>query len=224
MSTHKRELIRKLLALAADPSAAPQEAETAARQAARLMAKHDIDLADLEEEALKAQFDLIQGEAVGCRPGKRNAKEVPPWIGIIAWGIKCYTRTRVSSRGGVVYFRGPREDVELAQWLQGILVEGAYKSSKGQPNPNAYRNGYASAIQGRLKKMVREREQEETGMSCTALVRVQDARQRAMDEAYGPEARGKSSGVKSSADGYNAGLSAAIPRGRPVSQSYLRLN
>ena len=50
------------------------------------------------------------------------------------------------------------------------------------------------------------------------------ARQRAMDEAYGPEARGKSSGVKSSADGYNAGLSAAIPSGRPVSQSYLRLN
>ena len=124
----------------------------------------------------------------------------------------------------MVYFRGPREDVELAQWLQGILVEAAYKSSKGQPNPNAYRNGYASAIQGRFKAMVRERAQEETGMSCTALVRVQDARQRAMDEAYGPEARGKPSGVKSSAEGYQAGQNASIPTGRPVSQSYLRLN
>ena len=220
-----KDKIRKLLALASDPNASDGERDNASRMAARLMAKHDIDLADLEEEALKAQFDLIRGEAVGCRPGKRNAKEVPPWIGIIAWGIKCYTRTRVSSRGGVVYFRGPREDVELAQWLQGILVEGAYKSSKGQPNPNAYRNGYASAIQGRLKKMVREREQVESSEpNQFALVRVQDARQKAMDEAYGPESRGKSSGVKSSADGYNAGLSAAIPSGRPVSQSYLRLN
>ena len=164
MSTHKRELIRKLLALAADPSAAPQEAETAARQAARLMAKHDIDLADLEEEALKAQFDLIQGEAVGCRPGKRDAKEVPPWIGIIAWGIKCYTRTRVSSRGGVVYFRGPREAGPMAP---------EYSSRGGV--------------------------QSQSGA-------------------------GKHSALKQTAEGYQAGQNASIPSGRPVSQSYLRLN
>lgn len=219
-----RDKIRKLLALAADPSAAPQEAETAARQAARLMAKHEIDLSDLEEEELRNQFDLIQGEAVGCRPGKSNAKEVPGWIGIIAWGIKCYTRTRASSGRGVVYFRGPREDVELAQWLQGVLVEGAYKSSKGQPNPGSYRNGYASAIQKRLKDMVLQRAEEEQGMACTALVRVQDARQKMMDEAYGPERQGKSSAVTQSQAGYSAGMSAAIPSGRPVSQSYLRLN
>lgn len=220
-----KDKIRKLLALAADPSAAPQEAETAARQAAALMAKHDIDLADLEEAELRQQFDLTTGEACGHRPGKRNAKEVPPWIGIIAWGIKCYTRTRVARGAGVVYFRGPREDVELAQWLQGILVEAAYKGSQGQPDPNAFRNGFASAIQGRLKKMVKEREQVESSEpNQFALVKVQDARQRAMDEAYGPEARGRSSGVKSSAAGYSAGLSAAIPSGRPVSQSYLRLN
>ena len=220
-----KDKIRKLLALAADPSAAPQEAETAARQAARLMAKHDIDLADLEEEAMKAQFDLIQGEAVGCRPGKRDPSEVPPWIGIIAWGIKCYTRTRCVTGRGVVYFRGPREDVELAQWLQGILVEGAYKSSKGQPNPNAYRNGYASAIQGRLKAMVREREQVESSEpNQFALVKVQDARQRAMDEAYGPEGSGKRGAHKQTAEGYQAGQNASIPTGRPVSQSFLRLN
>ena len=73
-----KDKIRKLLALASDPNASDGERDNASRMAARLMAKHDIDLADLEEEALKAQFDLIQGEAAGCRPGKRNAKEVPP--------------------------------------------------------------------------------------------------------------------------------------------------
>ena len=39
-----KEKIRKLLALASDPNAAPNEAATAARQAQALMNKHDIDL------------------------------------------------------------------------------------------------------------------------------------------------------------------------------------
>ena len=47
-----KDKIRALLALAADPSAAPQEAESAGRMAAKLMAKYQIDLGDLEEEAL----------------------------------------------------------------------------------------------------------------------------------------------------------------------------
>ena len=133
--TDKRiqDKIRKLLALAADPSAAPNEAETAGRQAASLMAKHEIELADLTEAELKAQWDLTTVEARGCRPGKKNPSEVPPWIGIIAWGVKCYTRTRCSGGRGVVYFKGPREDVELAQWLHNLLIDGCYKASTGRP-------------------------------------------------------------------------------------------
>ena len=64
-----KDKIRALLALAADPSAAPQEAESAGRMAAKLMAKYQIDLGDLEEEALKAEFDLTEQAARACRPG-----------------------------------------------------------------------------------------------------------------------------------------------------------
>ena len=61
--------IRKLLALAADPGAAPNEAETAARQAAKLMAAHEISLADPTEAEHKAQWDLTWTQAQGWRPG-----------------------------------------------------------------------------------------------------------------------------------------------------------
>lgn len=110
-----KDKIRKLLALAADPNAQGAEAETAARMAAKLMAKHDIDLAELEEEELRKAWDMTTAEAQGCRPGKKNPTEVPPWIGIIAWGVKVFTRTRCSNGRGVVRFKGPREDVELAK-------------------------------------------------------------------------------------------------------------
>ena len=224
-----KDKIRKLLALAADPHAAPNEAETAARQAAKLMAKHDIDLADLEEEDLRKAWDMTEVKAQGCRPGKKNPTEVPPWIGIIAWGVKIYTRTRASNGAGYVRFKGPREDVELAKWLHEFLLHQAYAASKGLPlgEANRFRNGFASALQGRLKAMARERDasdqEDRAGSSGTALVKVQDARKAEMDRLFGEEGKGKSSGAKSNSDGYSAGLSASIPTARPIGGESRRL-
>ena len=96
MSTDRiADKVRKLLALASDPGAAPNEAETAARQAAALMAKHQLEEADLQLKgaAGKLIFDLMEGYGRGTRPGKRNAKEVPTWIAIIAYGVRVFTRT-----------------------------------------------------------------------------------------------------------------------------------
>ena len=215
--------IRKLLALAADPGAAPNEAETAGRQAAKLMAAHDISLADLSEAELKAQWDLTTITAQGCRPGKKNAKEVPGWIGIIAWGVKIYTRTRATAGFGQVKFSGPRDDVELAKWLHELLLAGCYKGSNGlgQGEANAYRNGYAAALQQRLKKLAEQRDQsdDEDAATSHALVVVQDARQRAMDEAFGQDSAGRRNHVKQSNAGYEAGQRAHIPTGRPVTAS-----
>ena len=223
MSSCKRELIRKLLALASDPNAAPNEAATAARQAQALMNKHDIDLADLEEAALKEEFDLTTGEAPGSRPGKKNAKEVPTWIRIIAYGVKLYTRTRLRTGTAWVYFSGPREDVELAQWLHSLIVERAYAASKGRSmsEASAFRNGYAVAIQHQFKRMVKEREgAPESG----ALMLYQGKRDRIMDEFFGPDGmRARSSKVRQSEAGRSAAMAAGIPTGRPITQQHARL-
>ena len=220
-----KDKIRKLLALANDPGATEGERANASRMAAKFMAKHDIDLSDLQEAELREQFDLISGEAVGCRPGKKNPSEVPTWIGVIAWGIKLYTRTRATSGRGGVYFKGPREDVELAQWLQGILVTSCYTASEGrsQAAASAFRNGYAAVIQSRFKAMVQDRTNADQEATCTALVRVQDVRKQVMDEAYGSEEEGKKSQNRQSQEGAEAGRNAAIPTGRPISQSFLRI-
>lgn len=216
-----KDKIRKLLALAADPNAAPNEAESAGRMAAKLMAKHEISLADLTEAELREKWDLTSVSAQGCRPGKKDAKEVPNWIGIIAWGVKIYTRTRVSSSRGIVFFRGPREDCELAKWLHELLIDQCYKASGGRSisEANSFRNGYASTIQSRLKKMAAQRDRSDQEDTCNALVVVQDARQRAMDEAFGPEGAGRKAQLKSSYEGYEAGAKAHIPTGRPVGSS-----
>lgn len=220
-----KDKIRKLLALAADPGAAPNEAETAARQAAALMAKHDLDLAMLEEQALRDQFDLTTQEARGCRPGKRNPSEVPPWIGIIAWGVKTYCRVRVKGGRGVIYFSGPREDVELARWLHELLLDQAYSQSKGLGlgDANAFRNGFAAALQRRLKDLAAQRDQVEEELAVsptgTGLVRVQETRQQLMDQAYGEESGGRKTRNRQSAAGYEAGQKAHIPTAKPVSSS-----
>lgn len=219
--TRLQDKIRKLLALAADPAAAPQEAETAGRQAAKLMAKHEISLADLTEAELKAQWDLTTVYAQGCRPGKKNAKEVPGWIGIIAWGVKVYTRTRCRSMRGQVLFSGPRDDCELAKWLHELLLAGCYKGSNGlgQSDANAYRNGYASALQRRLKDLAKQRDDsdDEDAVTSNALVVVQGARDRAMVEAFGEDSSGRRGRHSMSHAGYEAGTKAHIPAGRPVS-------
>lgn len=214
--------IRKLLALANDPAASPQEAETAARQAAKLMAAHDISLADLTEQELRQEWDMTVVEAQGTRPGKKNPQEVPTWIGIIAWGVKTYCRVRLSAGRGVVYFKGPREDVELAKWLHELLLAQCYTGSKGMGMSAAsqFRNGFAGVIQQRLKKMADTRDQSDTEDAQVgngnALVVIHEARQRIMNELYGDESSGRKSNVASSHAGQDAGRKAHIPTARPI--------
>lgn len=213
--------IRKLLALASDPTAQGAEAETAGRQAAKLMAKWELEDADLQltQAGGKILFDLMEGYGKGCRPGKRDAKQVPPWIGIIAFGVKTYTRVYSTTGYDRVYFKGQRCDVEMAVWMHDTLVEQCYRASSGQPNPNAWRNGYAAAVQTRLKAMAKARVEEEQGMASTggtSLVVVRTALQGAMEAKGWNGSKAKSSGCQMGSSGYGAGMTAALPTGRPI--------
>lgn len=209
------EKVKKLLALASDPSAAPNEAETASRQAASLMAKYNLDLASLSQAELEAEWDITELSMPGGRPGKKDPKEVPTWIGIMAYGVKVYTRTRVIARGGYVLYRGPRQDCELAQWMLKALIDLAYKQSKASSDPHAFRNGFASAVQARFKAMAADRDQAEEG--STALVVVDKLRAK-LDELYGAERTSKSRS-RSSDEGYAAGSAAHLPTARPMAQN-----
>jgi hypothetical protein len=209
------EKVKKLLALAQDPAASPNEAEIAGRQAASLMAKYNLDLGALTDRELEAEWDITELSMPGCRPGKRDPKEVPAWIGIMAFGVKLYTRTRCLKSGGFVKYRGPRQDVELAQWMLRALIDLAYKQSKASADPGGFRNGFAAAIQRRLKDMTVQRDQADREAGSTALVVVDKLKQK-MDELYGPEGGSRKSNTRSTAEGYSAGQNAHIPTARPV--------
>ena len=214
--------IKALLAMANDDGASEQERETAARQAGKMMAKYEIDEYDLLL-ASGREYDLVEEVAISIRPGKRTpASKVPPWINVIAYGVKTYTGTRCTLGGATLRFRGTRTAVELATWMHSALVSACYTASKGREDSNAFRNGWASAIQRRLKAMV-EQVVSEGG---TALVVVKTKVEEAMDGRWGSERKSVSVNVKRSADGYYAGQNAHIPVNRPVAngniQGYLK--
>lgn len=216
--------IKKLLALASDPGASPQEAETAARQAAKLMARHEIDEYDLMMSS-GSDWDLIEGMAAGCRPGKKNARTVPGWINMISYGVRLWCNTRISLRAdGVVIFKGRRSDVELAQWLHNTLVENCYAASRKSADPGPFRNGYAAAIQSRIKAMIKARDGDplEAIVGSTALVVVRDRLEQAMDERWGKPKQAIAVKRQLGSDGYAAGQSAHIPTSRPIAPSDLQ--
>lgn len=221
------EKIKKLLALASDGAASEQERETAGRQAASLMAKHEIDEFDLMMSK-GGDWDLIESQVSGMRPGKTNGSKVPPWIGILAYGVKCFTHTRCGSVGAHVRFRGPRAQVELATWMLQALIDSCYKASRSYgSNAGAFRNGYASAIQGRLKALAEDTGGDtQTGGSGTSLIVIRDQMSLAMDEKWGTEGGPRTSKCSQSSAGRQAGNSAHIPLNRPMSngmvQGYLR--
>lgn len=225
MADDKRlDTIRALLALGSDPAASEQERETANRQASKLMAKYEVDEFDLMI-AEGREFDLITGEAVGTRPGKTGARRVPPWINVISYGVKLFTGTRCTLGHDRVYFKGTRAGVELAQWMHQALVEGCYRASQGRPDSAPYRNGYASAIQGRLKAMSLDESRVTVGEgTSTALAVVRTRLEEAMNAKWGEPGKGVSISAKQGAAGYAAGQSAHIPTNRPVtSGGHLKL-
>jgi hypothetical protein len=211
--------IKSLLAMANDAGASEQERETAARQASKMMAKYEIDEYDLLLSSGR-DYDLIEEDAVSIRPGKRTpASKVPPWINVIAFGVKTYTGTRCTLGGATLRFRGTRTAVELATWMHSALVHACYQASQGRPDSNAFRNGYASAIQRRLLKAMVEQVASEGG---TQLVVVKTKIEEAMDGRWGSEREAVSVNVKRSSEGYSVGQSAHIPTNRPMRDSTVR--
>jgi hypothetical protein len=214
--------IKKLLAMANDPGASEQERETATRQAASLMAKHEIDEYDLMI-AEGREWDLIEMECRGTRPGKKNAVKVPPWINVLGFGVKLFCGVRCTILpGGRMVFKGTRTQVELATWMHDALVNACYSGSKGRSDPSAWRNGYASAIQARLRDMRKAADSDTPGGSGTALVLVQGRLEMAMNEKWGIPGKSVSLNVRRGSEGYSAGQSAHIPTHRPMQDSTVK--
>ena len=178
--------IRKLLAMAADVSS-PEEAAIAARRASSLMAKHNID-----------EADVMLKEGLDDRIGEKNASDsyarVPAWyaklIVPVAHLFDCEARyeyvysAKHKCEERQAQFLGMDDDVLIASYVLDYLVcqigilSRAYQRVHGcsRGEMNSYRGGVSTTIVRMLMRMRSEREDLQTSQRTgRELVEVKQA-------------------------------------------------
>jgi hypothetical protein len=169
--------ITKLLAIAQDDRANPNEASAAAGQAEKLMRKFQLDSADLLIRSLKAGDDM---ETQDCRADAitngTKAKTIPPWAGFLAVAVAklCDVGAQSvdhDSYGRAVRFFGYKDDVRLAKWIFDYLIQNinklafAYRSTddyirNGRGVLADYRKGVVQGIITQINQQIAEKKAE----------------------------------------------------------------
>ena len=208
--------VRKLLALAQNAGAAPNEAATAARQAQALMKKHNLEQSDVIFKELKdrSNMEMQWVRATTRKNAPRPNADTPLWAQFIA--IPCadlfdcqVNMRRVQLRQGscsVVTFYGYKTDVQICAWTYEYLIdcvrrlgrdfeEAAERLARaGHANSNresldAFRTGCAQKIAARLRQLLEQKRQEERGNSTSTALVV--SKQAAVNEAFPEQCFGR---------------------------------
>lgn len=186
--------ITKLLAIAQDESANPNEASAAAGQAEKLMRKFQLDSADLLIQSLKAGDDM---ETQDCRgdaiTNGTKAKTIPPWAGFLAVAVArlCDVGTQSVDHkeyGRAVRFFGYKQDVRLAKWIYDYMINTInrlafdYRKTEdyirnGRGVLSDYRKGVVQGIISQINQQIAEkkREMEQTVTGRELMVVKADA-------------------------------------------------
>ena len=190
--------IQKLLAIANDHRANPNEAASAAAMAAKIMKRYQLDHESVVLEQLKISDEITTEDCVAtAKTNGTKPKVVPTWAGTVA--AACAKVNEVEARmahasdgSTVVRFYGFKADVMVTKWMFDYLVgtilqlSNAYKTTDeyvryGRQGVNAYRAGVARGICEKLNELHRA-QQVETQSAGTSLV---VAKQKAISEKFG---------------------------------------
>lgn len=207
--------IRKLLALAEDPSATPAESAAFTEKAMALMARHGID------EALLAAGTERPGRVVNRRlvmPAP-YARDKATLAASIAMALRCRAVLLTRDRDVVIQIFGFESDVRHADALFTSLLVQAAQELAGTPVPPhehaaAFRRswwvGFAVAVNARLEQANRAAEsQVDDGAPSVALVLAHRADEvdEAVAEAHPNVQRGRQRRLSGGgrAEGYRSG-------------------
>lgn len=218
--------VEKLLAIAGDDRANPEEAAAAAGMAERIMRKYQIDHADIILSSLKRGDDM---EEVRCVAKGRVAStdcritRVPAWAQWMAVRIAQLNETnlRISSTPegeACVNFQGFGADAKLAGYTFNYLVAAtnrlcaAFRSSPqflvmGRAAANSYRNGVALGICSSLEAAIKAKLAETAAASVSgrSLVVV---KAQAVAERFGELKTKKGSVTTRVASAFSSGVAA----------------
>lgn len=213
--TRRLDKIRKLLALAEDPSATPAESAAFTEKAMALMARHGID------EALLAAGDKRPGRVVNRRlvmPAP-YARDKATLAASIAMALRCKAVLLTRDGDVVLQIFGFESDVSHADALfTSLLVQAAHELAitpvPDHEHPAAFRRswwvGFAVAVNARLKEASRTAEsQVAEGVPSVALVLAHraDEIEEALAEAHPNVQKGRQRRLSGGgrAEGYRSG-------------------
>lgn len=242
-----REKIRKLMALAMNEGAADNEAETAMRQAEKLMRKHKIDLASIHQHS--GTKPIYQWKAAFVPSSwPKPVNQCPLWFQWIGIGIGHLTDTRVmvlSQRRPIkqmgLTFEGDETDVEYAVWLaerirEEIRTRAAMYQAPGASsdekwaNREEFRHAMARRIKDRLMALHEEQKdalkKATEGGTGTALVLVEDKiKQRDAQFGVWVTSQKKVSHIRGTFDAHHAGNQAGdqVSLHRPLGKGQEKL-
>lgn len=207
--------VRKLLAVANDDRANPNEAANAAAMAARMMAKYQLEESDVVFEELKNAENLGTEDVVAtAKTNGTPVRAVPTWAQQLAVRVSrlydCGASIhRLPDGQACVRFYGYRADVQPCRWTYEYLIAVTNKAVKefhktetyalgGRKASNDFRSGFNSAILGNLREAQIQRERQPVESTSTALV---VAKEEAITEHFGNVFGVKKSKSRSRASG-----------------------
>lgn len=171
--------IKKLLAMA--DSTSPNEAAIAAKRAASLMDKYQLEKADIIKHKLKEGDDII-GEAIIDLEYKRWPQWLQSLSIYVADAFDCQVKFIVSDGGKYIRVEGYELDVRMCQWVYGYLYQELDRLANNYVSAHAkqtlthyatlrtsFLSGAAFEVKTRLIEMKREREQSEVGQSLVVV-------------------------------------------------------
>jgi len=186
--------VQKLLAIAQDDRANPNEAAAAAGMAERIMRKYQLEESDIIIRDIKAGTDLETADCItSAKTNGTKVETVPLWASWIATLVSAFNDcgariVRNDNSEEVVRFFGYKGDVQLAKYMLDYLVSttlrlcNEFKTTdlykvQGRKAVNSYRQGVSSGICASLLTLINEKQaQQQTQSTSTALVVVkQDA-------------------------------------------------
>ena len=225
--------IRKLLAMANDGRGNEQEAETAARQAEKMMRAYQVESADIIMKELQTDdaFDRgVEDVYFGPKDPRYMPSAVSSWVGVVAIGVgaafTCKVDTVMTKEGIKVRFSGYSMDVQLARWVFGYLCQTVHRlavenyKGKGVTTAKAFRSGAGGILQRRLFEIRDARNKENRGDSNGTALVLYDKKAQRVAEMYGEQkTKQNKTNVRDQAafaHGREAGAKININTNRPI--------
>lgn len=179
--------IAKLMAIANDHRANPEEAAAAAGMATKIMRKYQIENVQTYVKPNADDLDVTYFTKSAKLSGE--SLQVPPWVQWVGVGVaklnNCHVTIMRTPDGQVgLRFGGFKSDLAVASYQMDYLVgtinrmcdQNRLEHSPSRSSSKAYRIGVAMGVSAKIRDVIRAQEAEDrTTSSGTALVVAKDS-------------------------------------------------